>query len=1566
MSSKEDVTLPPSRPKSRKSLAHVPTSRKMDQENMTADLGALAASKSTAVAGKSARKSRSKSLGPGGVDALTNGTGNRRKSLVAPHPPPRSILKPTMPLLPEIPARKKSPKKPSPQSSSTGTTTQASDDLIDFNIGSIAAVSGANNLPNPFNVESNATVTETRVTLRTEEEQQAAAREREEKERKEQEEEMLTRREARRKSLANRRVSFAPEATLHTWDVVVEYQDSTTSSSANSTRRASSASGGSVTSPRSQAGALDSDPSEPPSTPPEHPDDDTTGPPPANQRDFHQKKRRRSSGIPPMNFNNPDDELLSSSPYSGSSAGDANEAIDDAEDGSSSNGDSDDDDDDDEGTMMSVDGGETTDMSMASIKSSSSTGSSARLDAALAEAAKHAGTHGIEFDEHGDIPDAEEEEIVASFTPWTKKDTTQNLESRNDQENVNPFPPTLKNNTVQAQDIEELDGEMTMEMTMEMTHAIGGILQNTQSDQSDDEMSMDVTRALGRIISGKPQDKKTSKRKSMPSTRRQSLRRRSSGEASSLSDEAMDLTMAIGGIKQVTPAEAPQDDEDMSMEFTSVVGGVLTQPNNTKSRRTSMGAKQQKPQAKRNRESLGSNAGDEAMEMTTAFGGIMNSIPEANTMELDETMGMDMTTAFGGILPPSLRNRNNNQGKKIMELETDLGSSPFLNVPANSPPKISAAAHAVAVASETGSPSLAAFRGKGLRRSADARNSSTRKSTSANSTPVKKPSTPQKQATPKPPQPTTPGKSSPSRNVVVRSASPKKLFKEEIKNITPAQKSSIGKTQSSAKRLFQKDRDTGVTTPSIILTPQKRVSSGIGIDKVGLGSPRVAELLDRRGSIGEHARPFVPSKPEDFTIGVQFADPNTIEEEIDKEHEEDAKREDRRKILEREVDIGQDDKDATLNLKEMIESLTPKKRPLRGRKSLHVGAAKGLLGKRPAELDEEDEDEDNDGIKRLKGHQGSPVKNVKLPGPPSKAETTGRLTRSTRKSLEQSLVDQTSTPTTGSPNKANITTPRSQGRFRDAEVNESAKKGVPFVERPPIEDAEVLEESIEDDRIQLQDFLNMTNIRFMELTTTKRRHTMAQKSNRLSKTRRSDTEVPSLEDCVATGAATIPMLELFQHACHELKNYISEGRNTVREIETETFEENPPLFREYMSASADVKVLMDSQLKNVKTHARLLSKGMWYEWRMTLLETLKEGLIKTAEGMMADEEQLLHQQHLLDSVLPNMLRQVETLEIQEADLQAAADELANCDQEELSGARQQLVKVDEDIAAKKAIIADLRKQVEARDLEISAATEKKQAYSDDIREAERIREECRGWSSNEINALKAKVDEIERKCGWTITGVSGTVTSMTYRKEIELVFDASAFLPSAANASSKQPSNSRIDLWYIAANRELNPLPLTAEKDFFLQGIRDHIRGLPQSQTHVKQLLHAVSSGWDKANMAADNIRLLNIICPTEIAKTSDSSIVVRSSLLIAALQTRVALKFDMASTNGQDGINVTVQPCATVVYGERFNEPVMKNFLIDRIGNCIERKGMETKIPWVSAVSELGDKLLARGRKAV
>jgi len=205
---------------------------------------------------------------------------------------------------------------------------------------------------------------------------------------------------------------------------------------------------------------------------------------------------------------------------------------------------------------------------------------------------------------------------------------------------------------------------------------------------------------------------------------------------------------------------------------------------------------------------------------------------------------------------------------------------------------------------------------------------------------------------------------------------------------------------------------------------------------------------------------------------------------------------------------------------------------------------------------------------------------------------------------------------------------------------------------------------------------------------------------------------------------------------------------------------------------------------------------------------------------------------------------------------------------------------------------------------------------------------------------------------------------MTYRKEIELVFDAAAFLCNASKPPAQQPIESRIDLWYIAANREFNPLPLTAEKEFLLQSIRDHIRGLNQSQTPIKNLLRAVSTAWNKAQAVVDDIHLLNVGCPTQLTKTSDNSMLVKSTLLIAPLKTKVEISLHLIAHSSEDGLDVEISPSAMVKYGERFNEPKMREFLLNRLGNYVEERGKGKSASWGAAVQELGVKLLARGKK--
>lgn len=217
-----------------------------------------------------------------------------------------------------------------------------------------------------------------------------------------------------------------------------------------------------------------------------------------------------------------------------------------------------------------------------------------------------------------------------------------------------------------------------------------------------------------------------------------------------------------------------------------------------------------------------------------------------------------------------------------------------------------------------------------------------------------------------------------------------------------------------------------------------------------------------------------------------------------------------------------------------------------------------------------------------------------------------------------------------------------------------------------------------------------------------------------------------------------------------------------------------------------------------------------------------------------------------------------------------------------------------------------------------------------------------------------RVDAIEREHGWAVTGISGTTLSMTYKREIELVFDTASFRPG-------QPS-SRIDLWNIADNDDANFAQVKmAEKEFFLDCIRDHIRTLPQSETPVPRMLRIVSAGWETARRVTGQISRVNITFPTSVSRTSDFSVAITSSIMLVPLATRVEITLNLHGRGESGELDVSIKPEGKVIYGEHFNTGKIDEFLATRIG---ETAASEDVSDWSDAFVELKERLIARGRK--
>jgi kinetochore protein Spc7/SPC105 len=318
-----------------------------------------------------------------------------------------------------------------------------------------------------------------------------------------------------------------------------------------------------------------------------------------------------------------------------------------------------------------------------------------------------------------------------------------------------------------------------------------------------------------------------------------------------------------------------------------------------------------------------------------------------------------------------------------------------------------------------------------------------------------------------------------------------------------------------------------------------------------------------------------------------------------------------------------------------------------------------------------------------------------------------------------------------SPVKRGMTPKKSQSPQK--QPTPTPKKATPRKSMSPMKPEDAAEGASEVERISLQEFLDMTKIRFMDLSTTKRRHTAAPAAFH-------DVEIEekeeSLDRYVVAGACTLPEYELYQHACHEMKKYISDGRHFVRTLENNVLEENPLLFSEYLTAPPDQRKVMDNQFKNLKTNARLEARGEWYTWRSTLLHDLKAGLLHTMDCFNHDESTLHKQEKLLNDTLPPLVEKKEHLSVECKQLQQRHDELNSCDREELEQTREKLTATDAELEEKKLLLAQLQQELVDKETRIEAAKNRKVECIEEIRGAERVREECRGWSTSEVSSLR--------------------------------------------------------------------------------------------------------------------------------------------------------------------------------------------------------------------------------------
>ncbi|NJR31248.1 hypothetical protein HC762_00390 [bacterium] len=469
-------------------------------------------------------------------------------------------------------------------------------------------------------------------------------------------------------------------------------------------------------------------------------------------------------------------------------------------------------------------------------------------------------------------------------------------------------------------------------------------------------------------------------------------------------------------------------------------------------------------------------------------------------------------------------------------------------------------------------------------------------------------------------------------------------------------------------------------------------------------------------------------------------------------------------------------------------------------------------------------------------------------------------------------------------------------------------------------------------KISLQEFLDMTNIHFMELSTTKRRRTMSAAPPRPSPEGLS----ASHGACFAAAATTVPLLELYQHATRELKSYISTGRKIIGTIEQETMEDQPALFLEYADARPDMKVMMDNQFRNGKANARLQSKEGWYAWRRQLVDGLRGGLDGIKADMEQDAHSLTRQEAILGSTVSHLVTRLGQLEQEARTLQQRAEDFETVDHASLRSARAQLASADKEVAEKSELLKKVDQHMTDKLDALAVAQELKTEFQSQIAEAERVLDECRGWKSEDVRAVRDRVESIEMKTGWSLVTAEheieegdadfGPALTMRFRSALRLFFHPTAFKPStpghqgrlgSSRSKSESGQSAPISLTYAPADGEdTGSANLTTVERFFLQLLQGQLHALavlPRGSISPRTLLTLVEEGWDLVAKISEEIRRVEIAGITRVSILSDDKLGVNCMLILPS-RSRVDVHFTLTATPTNEGrvpFQITVEAMA-------------------------------------------------------
>ncbi|KAM9935141.1 hypothetical protein OXX80_005280 [Metschnikowia pulcherrima] len=220
-----------------------------------------------------------------------------------------------------------------------------------------------------------------------------------------------------------------------------------------------------------------------------------------------------------------------------------------------------------------------------------------------------------------------------------------------------------------------------------------------------------------------------------------------------------------------------------------------------------------------------------------------------------------------------------------------------------------------------------------------------------------------------------------------------------------------------------------------------------------------------------------------------------------------------------------------------------------------------------------------------------------------------------------------------------------------------------------------------------------------------------------------------------TANIRLPLLEVYELSCKELAAKIEQGKRLFDEVKERSSQNNPLLFKQYLSASPFEQTAMRAKFHLMKEYTKQQAKEVWYEWRKKLISNILQVYQNNLEVLENDKLILESGIEELELSFKSMIRDLKTVNADVKRFKEIQSNFQGLEIEDIKRMRARMADLNRSLFDHKRLIAANEKSINNLQQSINNRRISIDALKNQVREAEDELSKTKQFSSKEIEEL---------------------------------------------------------------------------------------------------------------------------------------------------------------------------------------------------------------------------------------